>query len=180
MLMEQREKVGYVTRLRGMVAFTEGDEETQRREEEMQKKRNAELVKLARISMDQAIQIATSKAPGKVLECSLVGERWSGQDELAKPGIVLYHVLILTGDEVNPVSVHVMVNASDGTIVTINNEGRKRENSEELRLKRSLEELSFERSTEKALNGGVLNGKASSLPRPSIRVLQSKPMYAGR
>ena len=76
--------------------------------------------------MDQAIQIATSKSPGKVLECSLVGGRWSSEGELAKPGIVLYHVVILTGDEANPVSTHVMVNASDGTIVTINNEGWKR------------------------------------------------------
>jgi len=134
-----------------------GSDGERRAEEELEQKKRLELARQARISMDQAIQIATSKSPGKVLECSLVGGRWSEPGELAKPGIVLYHVVILAGDEANPSTVHVMVNASDGTIVTINKEGWKREKPEE---------LSFNRSEQKALNGGVLNGKANSLPAP--------------
>jgi TonB family protein len=141
-----------------------------RAEEELEQKKRLELARQARISMDQAIQIATSKSPGKVLECSLVGSRWSGPGELAKPGMVLYHVVILTGDEANPVSTHVMVNASDGTIVTINNEGWKRENPEE---------LSFNRTAEKTLNGGVLNSKASSLPAPEYPLIARQARASG-
>src|SRR6267142_5459821 len=51
----------------------------------------AALVNLAKISMDQAIQIATSQQPGKVLACSLVGEHWESLGKLAKDGKVLYH-----------------------------------------------------------------------------------------
>ena len=91
----------------------------------MQEKRNAELARAAKISMDQAIQIATSKTPGKVLECTLVGERWEGPGELAKPGLVLYHVVILSGDESNPITNHVLVNAVDGIIFRAEKQERK-------------------------------------------------------
>lgn len=80
--------------------------------------------------MDQAIQIATSASPGKVIESSLVGERWSGEGESAKPGLVLYHVVILSGDEANPTERHVWVNATDGTVWKTEKEERKRENPE--------------------------------------------------
>ena len=75
------------------------------------------LVRLARISMEQAIQIATSQQPGKVLECSLNGEHWEEPGKLAKDGQVFYHVVILSGDETNPEATHVLVNAIDGTIL---------------------------------------------------------------
>jgi TonB family protein len=114
-----------------------------------------ELAKAARISMDQAIQIATSSSPGKVIECSLVGERWKEPGELAKPSRVLYHVVILSGDEANPVTTHVLVNAVDGSVVQTEKEGPKRENPNYM----------FERRRE-PIKGGVLNGKAISLPVP--------------
>ena len=156
-----------------------GSDAERRAEEELEQKKRLELARQARISMDQAIQIATSKSPGKVLECSLVGERWSGPGELTKPGIVLYHVVILTGDEANPVTTHVMVNASDGAIVTINNEGWKRENLELLPFKKSPEELSFKRLEEKTLNGGVLNGKATNLPAPEYPLIARQARASG-
>ena len=67
--------------------------------------------------MEQAIQIATSQQPGKVLECSLNGEHWEEPGKLAKDGQVFYHVVILSGDEASPEATHVLVNAIDGTIL---------------------------------------------------------------
>ena len=91
-----------------------------RHEEEELKARDtmqAALVRLARIPMDQAIQIATSQSPGKVLECSLDGEHWEEPGKLAKDGVVFYHVVILSPDENEPATNHVLVNAVDGTII---------------------------------------------------------------
>jgi TonB family protein len=82
--------------------------------------------------MEQAIQIATSQTPGKVLQCSLVGE---SEDR------VFYRVVILGGTEEKPFTTHVMVNAVNGAIVTVNRRGP---------------EISF----------GTLNGKAVRLPNP--------------
>lgn len=96
----------------------QGSPEMVRRKEmelEMREVRQAALVKLARINMDQAIQIATSQTPGKVLECSLNGERWEEPGKLAKDGYVFYHVVI--ADENNPGATHVLVNAVDGSII---------------------------------------------------------------
>ena len=105
-------------------------EEVQRKEEtemEMRAVRQAALVKLARISMDQAIQIATSQSPGKVLECNLTAERWEEPGKLAKDGFVFYHVMI--ADETAPAAAtHVWVNAVDGSIIKTEKEiPRKRE-----------------------------------------------------
>lgn len=102
-----------------------------RMEFQLQQKHNEILAQIAKISMDQAIQIATSKTPGKVTECSLVGERWSAPDELAKPSLVLYHVVILAGDENAPVTYHVLVNAVDGTIFKSERSEPRRENQTE-------------------------------------------------
>ena len=91
-----------------------------RHEEEELKARDlmqATLVRLARVPMDQAIQIATSQSPGKVLECSLNGEHWEEPGKLAKDGIIFYHVVILSTDENEPATNHVLVNAVDGTII---------------------------------------------------------------
>ena len=91
-----------------------------RHEEEELKARDimqATLVRLARVPMDQAIQIATSQSPGKVLECSLNGEHWEEPGKLAKDGLVFYHVVILSADENEPATNHVLVNAIDGTII---------------------------------------------------------------
>jgi TonB family protein len=143
--------------------FLVANPEGQRREREMEQKHNSILVGLAKISMDQAIQIATSKTSGKVLECSLVGERWSSQDETAKPSLVLYHVVILSGDENAPVTNHVLVNAVDGTIFRTSEERRK-ENETRENLGYATTEAGV--TTRRAIEGGVLNGKAASLPPP--------------
>jgi len=103
----------------------------QQEEREAMNKRQSDLARLAKIPMDQAIQIAISQQPGKVLECSLVGEHWEGEGQLAKPSLVLYHVVILPTEgtaaatvsgrdeqtyTVNLASVHVLINAVDGSV----------------------------------------------------------------
>lgn len=107
------------------------DEARVREEQERARKRQDVLTRLARISMDQAIQIATSQNPGKVFECSLVGEHWQDPGELAKPSLVLYHVVILSGDESKPTRTHVLVNAVDGTIFKTSQEKRRESNNQE-------------------------------------------------
>ena len=91
------------------------------------------LVNLAKIPMEQAIQIATSQQPGKVLACSLVGEHWEAPGKLAKDGMVLYHTIIISGDEANPVTTHVLINALDGTVIKTEKEERGKERSREQR-----------------------------------------------
>lgn len=167
-LME--EKRAYANTSDGKLYFLRVDEEGRRRELEMKQKHDTELAKQARLSMDQAIQIATSKIPGKVLEASLVGERWSGEGELAKPSLVLYHLVILSGDDANPTTIHVFVNAADGSIVKTEREERKRENPEL---------INSNRSAEKALDGGVLNGKATSLPVPEYPTIARQARVSG-
>ena len=95
--------------------FREEMERKQETEMEMRQIKQAALLRLARISMDQAIQIATTQTPGKVLECSLDGERWEAPGKLAKDGYIFYHVVIV--DENNPGATHVLVNAVDGSII---------------------------------------------------------------
>ena len=96
--------------------FREERERREALEMEMRAVRQAALVRLAKINMDQAIQIATSQQPGKVLECSLNGEHWEEPGKLAKDGFVFYHVVI--ADENTPgAATHVLVNAIDGSIM---------------------------------------------------------------
>ena len=93
-------------------------EEIRRRREvemEMRSVRQAALVKLARINMDQAIQIATSQYPGKVMVSSLDAKGWEEPGKLGKDGVVFYHVVI--ADEVNNGATHVFINAVDGTLM---------------------------------------------------------------
>ncbi|HJZ82926.1 MAG TPA: M56 family metallopeptidase, partial [Pyrinomonadaceae bacterium] len=97
----------------------QGDEEARRVEDKLKAARQIELASRARITMDQAIQIATSQRPGKVLECSLVGEHWESPEKLAADAQILYHVVIVSNDATNPTVGHVLVNAVDGTIVRV-------------------------------------------------------------
>jgi beta-lactamase regulating signal transducer with metallopeptidase domain len=92
--------------------------ELQRRREvemEMRTVRQAALVRLARINMDQAIQLASSQQPGKVLTCNLDAKGWEEPGKLGKDGIVFYHVII--ADEPTGGATHVFVNAIDGSII---------------------------------------------------------------
>jgi len=143
-------------------------QESERRKEQQGR---LELARQAKISMDQAIQIATSRVPGKVLECSLVGERWKEEGELAKPSLVLYHVVILSGDDANPVAYHVLINAVDGSLFRTEKEERRKELSEEPSSNGTAER--------KNLEGGVLNGRAISLPPPEYPTIAKRAGAAG-
>jgi len=81
-----------------------------------------EAAKWARISMDQAVQIASSQYPGTALQCNLIGER---EDK------VYYHVMIVSGEEGNTTITHVMVNAIDGTIAKTEKELPRKQRSPE-------------------------------------------------
>ena len=87
----------------------------------------AALVNLAKIPMDQAIQIAISQQPGKLLSCSLVGEHWESPGKLAKDARVLYHAIIISGDEANSVTTHVLISALDGSVIKTEKEERMKE-----------------------------------------------------
>jgi len=107
-------------------AFREERERKEKIEMEMREVRQAALIRLAKINMDQAIQIATSQQPGKVLLCSLEAKGWEEPGKLAKDGIVFYHVMI--GEEGTVGATHIWVNAIDGSIIKTEKElPRKRE-----------------------------------------------------
>jgi beta-lactamase regulating signal transducer with metallopeptidase domain len=75
----------------------------------------AAMVRLARINMDQAIQVATSHQPGKVLLCSLGAKGWEEPGKLGKDGVVFFHVII--ANEGSEGSTHVWINAVDGSFM---------------------------------------------------------------
>jgi beta-lactamase regulating signal transducer with metallopeptidase domain len=92
--------------------------ELERRRElelEMRAITQAALVKLARISMEQAIQIATSQQPGKVLLATLGAKGWEEPGKLGKDGVAFYHIQI--ADEATSGVNHVFVNAIDGSLI---------------------------------------------------------------
>ena len=101
-------------------------ERKERLEMEMQEARQAALVRLAKINMDQAIQIATSQQAGKVLYCSLDANHWEAPGKLAPDGLVFYRVII--ANETEGGAAMVWVNAVDGSIIKTEKElPRKRQ-----------------------------------------------------
>ena len=76
-------------------------------------RRQAELAQGAVISMDRAIQVATSKYPGKVLACTL------GRD---REGPVFYHIVVIVTEGDKTTTKHVWVSAVDGTIIKAEDE----------------------------------------------------------
>ena len=126
----EREERGMKERGESDPKFKAELQEKERREQiewEAKSAMNAALIGLAKIPMDQAIQIATSQQPGKVLACSLVGEHWEAPGKLAKDGRVFYHTVIISGDETNPVTTHVLINAVDGSVIKTEKEERGKE-----------------------------------------------------
>lgn len=95
-------------------------ERKERVEMEMREVRQAALIRLAKVNMDQAIQIATSQQPGKVMVCSLEAKGWEKPGQLAKDGVVFYHVMIANEGEAG--ATHIWVNAIDGTIINTEKE----------------------------------------------------------
>jgi TonB family protein len=111
-------------------------------------RRQAELTRGATLSMDRAIQIATSQVPGKVVECSL-----------GREGDKTFYRLVIISNEGDKITAtDVMVSATDGQILkTEKEERREREEGAQVR----------EREPGSSISGGVLNGKALSMPAPA-------------
>ena len=128
--------------------------EDQGREERA--RRQVELTRGATLSMDRAIQIATSQVPGKVLACSL------GRDG----DKVFYHVVIITSEGDKSTATYVWVSATDGQILKTEKEERR-------------EESSIESGQRAAISGGVLNGKATSLPIPAYPAIARSAQASG-
>jgi len=129
MEMDQKEAEEMKNRIASDPALREKMETRRALEFKLSAIRQAALVKLARISMDQAIQIATSQKPGKVLECSLDAEHWKEPGVLADDSYVFYRVLLVASDEVESGAItHLWVNATDGSIIKVEKElPRRRE-----------------------------------------------------
>jgi TonB family protein len=110
---------GWGTAEWGQSEYGGGVREMRMREErtaqEDRARTQAELVQGATISMDRAIQIATSKFPGKVLACSL------GRD---KDGPVFYHLVIINTDGDKRSTRYVWISAIDGTIIKTEDEAK--------------------------------------------------------
>lgn len=79
-----------------------------RERSQLQESRQSDLAREAVLSMDSAIQIATSKYPGKVVSCSLGRE---------KNGPVFYHVEIVNHEGEKMTTRYVWVSAVDGAIL---------------------------------------------------------------
>ena len=151
------------------------NENGRRAERESEEKRNAILAGMAQISMERAIQIATSASPGKVLECSLVGEHWEKEGELAKPSLVLYHVVILSNE--SPARTHVLINAIDGSVFRVTKD-EKREEDESAAYTTEKGTIGYA-TKRRAIQGGVLNGKALSLPQPQYPAIARAAKASG-
>jgi uncharacterized membrane protein YkoI len=78
---------------------------------EIMSRRQAELAKKANITMQQAIQIAMSQQSGTVMECRLIGERPEGEKDQ-----VFYILTIVSRDEPESASTHMLISAADGRV----------------------------------------------------------------
>jgi beta-lactamase regulating signal transducer with metallopeptidase domain len=133
---EQKEKVEMKRREGDMEEMIdprmrEERERKERGEMEMREVRQAALVRLAKINMDQAIQIATNQQPGKVLFCSLEATHWKEPGKLADDGFVFYHVMIAF--ENSEGAAHIWVNAIDGSIIKTEKELPRKARNPEVR-----------------------------------------------
>lgn len=138
-----------------------GREMRMRRDTEQQgrNERARDLTRGAVLSMDRAIQIATSLVPGKVLACSL------GRDG----DKIFYHVVIIGGDGDKSTTTYVWVSAIDGQVLKTEKEEPRKE-----------EEAAMEREPGRQINGGVLNGKATSLPQPVFPLIARQAHASGQ
>jgi len=78
-------------------------------------RKQVEMTTRASVSMDRAIQIATSQYPGKVLACSL-GREQDGQ--------VFYHLVMINAEGEKSTTRYVWISATDGHIIKTEMEGR--------------------------------------------------------
>ena len=113
-LQEKKEMREREEKLRAEREAKERDPEFMARrklEREIMTRRQAELAKKANITMQQAIQIAMSQQSGTVMECRLIGERPEGEKEQ-----VFYILTIVSGDEPESASTHMLISALDGRV----------------------------------------------------------------
>jgi beta-lactamase regulating signal transducer with metallopeptidase domain len=126
---EGRTEQEFKERMANDPRFREEVKRKQEAEMEMRAIKQAALVKLSRVTMDQAIQIASSQYPGKVLFCSLDADKWEEPGKLAADGKVFYRVIV--ADETTPgAATHVWVNAVDGSIIKTEKELPRRRSPE--------------------------------------------------
>ena len=83
------------------------NEELEARRQQERANMRATLAKEAKITMAQAIQLATYQQPGTVLECRLVRER----------GEVFFNVVVFSGNDVENNATHMQISAVDGRIL---------------------------------------------------------------
>jgi TonB family protein len=136
-----------------------GREMKMRRDTEQQGRteRARDLTRAAVLSMDRAIQIATSQVPGKVLACSL------GRDG----DKIFYHVVIVGGDGDKSTTTYVWVSAIDGQVLKTEKEEPRKEES------------STESAPRARISGGVLNSKAVSMPPPEFPAIARSAHASG-
>jgi TonB family protein len=146
---ERGNNIGYANSGQELELRRKREMDDQGREERA--RRQAELTRGATLSMDRAIQIATSQVPGKVLACSL------GRDG----DKLFYHVVIITGDGDKSTATYVWVSAVDGQILKTEKEERREREEGALLL----------RDPGSTISGGVLNSKATSMPAPVYPVI---------
>ena len=127
--VKQRKMEDMKWRIESDPQLREEMERKERVEMEMREVKQAALVRLAKINMDQAIQIATSQQSGKVMLCSLEAKGWEKPGELSKDGIVFYHVMIANEGEAG--ATHIWVNAIDGTIIKTEKELPRKQKREQ-------------------------------------------------
>jgi TonB family protein len=126
-------------------------------EQQGRAERARDLTRGAVLSMDRAIQIATSQVPGKVLACSLGREG----DK------IFYHVIIIGGDGDKSTTTYVWVSAIDGQILKTEKEEQRKEES------------ATESAPRARISGGVLNSKAVSLPQPEFPAIARSAHASG-
>ena len=126
---EKERKERTMLEMKERIADPRVREEIERKREvemEMREVQQAALVRLAKINMDQAIQIAAGQQQGKVLMCTLQASHWKEPGVLAEDGYVFYRVVI--ANENSEGATHVWVNAVDGSIIKTEKElPRKRQ-----------------------------------------------------
>jgi TonB family protein len=155
---QREEQTGY--------ALLRRRQQQEMRTQEERSRKQAELTRGATLSMDRAIQIATSQVPGKVLACSL------GRDG----DKLFYHVVIIGGDGDKTTATYVWVSATDGQI--LKTEKEKEERKEELSSVSGNDDRS-ELGPNAPIQAGVLNGKATNLPAPEFPAIARQANASG-
>ena len=156
-LEEIEKRAAEVRATQGESSVPEMKMRREKTEQQGRAERARDLTRGAVLSMDRAIQIATSQVPGKVLACSL------GRDG----DKLFYHVVIIGGDGDKSTTTYVWVSAIDGQILKTEKEEQRKE------------EAATESAPRARISGGVLNSKAVSLPQPEFPAIARSAHASG-